>query len=169
MSSKKHVFPKCTCLLHVCRLACKSWASHNGCSPFFFCTCHGSNPMLNITNVKLCHFFRCDCLTKADFALLSCLFGQNEWPFWHFNYIHRHNFELMISKQCINNEWEEEDLTETWRKELTEEATMSVPSVTNEVSWQCVVFIHCMCLANIAQQKNNIVNTICCMWEEMDS
>ena len=63
--------------------------------------------------------------------------------------------------------WQEHS-TKAWRKETTEETPMSVPGVTSEVSWQHV-FIHYMCLANVAQRKNNILNTICCAWEETDS
>ena len=78
----------------------------------------------------------------------------------------------IILDWCNNKQphepWQE-DWTEACWKESTKETTMSVPGMTLEVSWQHVVYIHDMCLANVAQRKNNSVNTICCMCEETDS
>jgi len=49
-----------------------------------------------------------------------------------------------------------EDRTKACWDETNKETTMSVPGMTKEASWQCIVHVNCMCLANAAKRGNNI-------------
>ena len=55
-----------------------------------------------------------------------------------------------ISKET-HQRWQEHS-TKAWRGDPTE-ITMSILSATEEVSWQSLIFIHNMCLANVAPAK----------------
>jgi len=167
MNNKTKSSPNCTCFLPNCHLESVRRVARNGHSNWcFLIRSMVQIQYLTLGTLKAVIFSYVLAWQKLTLCFFRAYLDKTNG---HFGIL---TTAIDIFLDWYNNKQQQEPcqdkLTKAWRQEATEETTMSVPGVTEEVCWQ-YMFIHYMCLANLAQRKNNIVNTICCMWEEVDS